>query len=182
MKSMLKNYSLGALACIVLGVALVIRPHIITDVLNTALGVILIAWAIFGIMGYIFSRVRGGEERSIFSLFSEVILLIAGIVVLSNKSLLETVVMIALGLYLMCSGFAKLGTSLSVKARGRRRLAASDDNGGGNSCAWHIRAHLAYGDSGRIYARYRRDTRAGGRGKLCQRFLGEPCIFAPRGA
>ena len=43
MKSMLKNYSLGALACIVLGVALVIRPHIITDVLNTALGVILIA-------------------------------------------------------------------------------------------------------------------------------------------
>ena len=118
MKSMLKNYSLGALACIVLGVALVIRPHIITDVLNTALGVILIAWAIFGIMGYIFSRVRGGEERSIFTLFSEVILLIAGIVVLSNKSLLETVVMIALGLYLMCSGFTKLGTSLSVKRAG----------------------------------------------------------------
>ncbi len=118
MKSMLKNYSLGALACIVLGVALVIRPHIITDVLNTALGVILIAWAIFGIMSYIFSRVRGGEERSIFSLFSEVILLIAGIVVLSNKSLLETAVMIALGLYLMCSGFTKLGTSLSVKRAG----------------------------------------------------------------
>ena len=55
------NYLLGAVACIVLGIALLIDPLIITDVLGKALGVIFIVWAVIGILGFFISRSRGGE-------------------------------------------------------------------------------------------------------------------------
>lgn len=119
MKQMLKNYSLGALACIIIGVALMINPHIITDVLNTAVGVILIAWALIGVLGFIASRSSDSKERqSVFSLFSNVIMLLLGIYVFVNPKLLETIVMAELGIYLLCSGIAKLASALSIKRYG----------------------------------------------------------------
>ena len=116
MKKMLKNYSLGALACIVMGVALMINPHIITDVLNTAVGVLIIAWAAVGIIGFIASRSSDSRERqSVFSLVGDVIMLLLGVYVFVNPKLLETIVMTALGIYLLCSGISKLASALNIK-------------------------------------------------------------------
>ncbi len=116
MKQMFKNYSLGALACIVFGAALIIDPHIITDVLNTAVGVLLIAWAAIGILGFIASRSSDSDDRrGVFSLVSNVIMLLLGVYVFVNPKLLETIVMAALGIYLLCSGIAKLASALHIK-------------------------------------------------------------------
>lgn len=115
MKKMLSNYALGSLACIVMGVALIINPHIITDVLNTALGVILIVWASVGILRFIIAKSKGSDDAGIFSLFGDLILLAAGIYVFVNTSLLETIAMTALGLYLLCSGLPKLINSFKLK-------------------------------------------------------------------
>ncbi len=122
MKQMLKNYSLGALACIVMGVALLINPHIITDVLNTAVGVLLIAWAAVGVIGFIASRSSDSREKqSVFSLVSDIIMLLLGVYVFVNPKLLETIVMSALGIYLLCSGIAKLASALHIKKYGTDR-------------------------------------------------------------
>ncbi len=122
MKKMLKNYSLGALACIVMGVALMINPHIITDVLNTAVGVLIIAWAAVGIIGFIASRSSDSRERqSVFSLVGDVIMLLLGVYVFVNPKLLETIVMTALGIYLLCSGISKLASALHIKKYGNDR-------------------------------------------------------------
>lgn len=122
MKKMLKNYSLGALACIVMGVALMINPHIITDVLNTAVGVLIIAWAAVGIIGFIASRSSDSRERqSVFSLVGDVIMLLLGVYVFVNPKLLETIVMTALGIYLLCSGISKLESALNIKKYGNER-------------------------------------------------------------
>lgn len=115
MKDMLENYVLGALACIVMGIALIINPHIITDVLNTAIGVILIIWAVCGIMRFIVSRAKERENASVFSLLGNIVLLGAGIYVFVNTSLLETIVMLALGLYLLCSGIPKTITAVKIR-------------------------------------------------------------------
>lgn len=116
MKQMMKNYPLGALACIVMGIALVINPHIISQVLNTAIGVILIVWAAVGIIGFIASRSSDSRENvSIFSLISDLVMLGLGIYVFVNPMLLETIVMTALGLYLTFSGISKVSSALKIR-------------------------------------------------------------------
>jgi uncharacterized membrane protein HdeD (DUF308 family) len=117
MKDMLENYALGALACIVMGVALIVNPHIITDVLNTAIGVILIVWAVLGILRFIVSKVRDIENGAgVLSLFSHLVILAAGIYVFINTSLLEKIVMLALGLYLLCTGIPKIIDAVKIKS------------------------------------------------------------------
>ena len=116
MKQFMKNYSLGALACMVMGIALIINPHIITDVLNTAVGVILIAWAAFGLVNFLISRSSDRKEKlGIFSLFSNLIILAAGIFVFVNTDLLEKIVMLALGFYLLFTGLPKVFTAFKIK-------------------------------------------------------------------
>lgn len=116
MKDMLENYALGALACIVMGVALIINPHIITDILNTAIGVILIVWAVLGIVRYIASHASNAENAGVFSLFANLIILAAGIYVFINTDLLEKIVMLALGFYLICSGVPKIITAVKIRS------------------------------------------------------------------
>ena len=116
MKDMLENYVLGALACIVMGIALIVNPHIITDILNTAVGVILIVWAVMGILRFIAARVREDGGSSVFSLFGNLILLAAGVYVFINTDLLEKIVMFALGFYLLCSGIPKIITAFKIKS------------------------------------------------------------------
>lgn len=113
---MLENYALGALACIVMGIALIIDPHIITDILNTAIGVILIVWAVLGIVRFIASHARGSENASVFSLFANLVILAAGIYVFINTDLLEKIVMLALGFYLICSGIPKIITAVKIRS------------------------------------------------------------------
>lgn len=116
MKKMLSNYVLGALACIVMGAALIVNPHIITDVLNTAVGVILIVWSAIGILRFIMSKASDTDNDSgLTSLIGNIILLAAGVYVFVNTSLLETVAMGALGLYLLMSGLPKLINSFKLK-------------------------------------------------------------------
>lgn len=117
MKDMLKNYSLGAVACIVMGIALLINPHIITDVLNTAIGVILIVWAVFGILRFIYSRVNDNDDDDmrVLSLLANLVILAAGVYVFINTSLLETIVMLALGFYLICTGLPKVIVALKIR-------------------------------------------------------------------
>lgn len=117
MKDMLSNYVLGAIACIVMGIALIVQPHIITDVLNTAVGVILIVWAVIGIIRFIMSKAKdsASSDKGIMSLLGNIILLAGGIYVFINTSLLETVAMSALGLYLLFSGVPKLIDSVQLR-------------------------------------------------------------------
>ncbi len=119
MKDMLSNYVLGALACIVMGIAIIIRPHIIPEVLNTAVGVILIAWAAVGILRFIIIKATdSNKEASVFSLLGNLIILVAGIYVFINTDLLEKIVMLALGLYLICSGLPKVVSSFKLRSAG----------------------------------------------------------------
>jgi uncharacterized membrane protein HdeD (DUF308 family) len=116
MKDMLSNYVLGALACIVMGIALIINPHIITDVLNTAVGVILIAWGGIGVLRYVSSKAHDSSaDISVFSLLSNLIVLAGGVYIFINTGLLEKIVMLAIGFYLLCSGIPKIISSLKIK-------------------------------------------------------------------
>jgi uncharacterized membrane protein HdeD (DUF308 family) len=116
---MLGNYVLGALACIVMGIALIINPHIITDVLNTAVGVILIAIGALGVLKYISSKASDRpEDVSVFSLLANLVVLAGGVYIFLNTSLLEKIVMLALGFYLLCSGIPKIISSVKIKNAG----------------------------------------------------------------
>lgn len=115
MKSFLKNYTLGSLACCVMGIALIVNPHIITDVLNTALGVILIVWGAFGILKAIPGIIADEGKVDIFALLGSLALLGGGIYVFRHTDLLERILMAVLGVYLICSGLPKLIDSLRIK-------------------------------------------------------------------
>ena len=117
MKSFLKNYTLGSLACCVMGIALLINPHIITDVLNTALGVILIVWGAFGVVKVIAEMIADSDRKTdIISLLGNLALIAGGIYVFNHTDLLERILMAVLGVYLICSGLPKLFDSLRIKS------------------------------------------------------------------
>ncbi len=115
MKEMMTNYLLGAVACIVLGIALLIDPLIITDVLGKALGVIFIVWAVIGILGFFISRSRGGEA-GILSLIADIIKFAAGVYVFIDPNLLVKIVMITIGFYLLCSGIPQLISAVRIRS------------------------------------------------------------------
>lgn len=116
MKDMLQNYLLGALACIIVGIALLINPHILTQTLNTAVAVILIACGAIGILGFIISKSKDSKnDKSFLSLLVSAVILVCGIYLLKHTDLLEKLVMICLGLYLLCSGIPKLITAVKLR-------------------------------------------------------------------
>ncbi len=113
---MLQNYSLGAAACIVMGIALIIKPDIIGQVLNSIVGTVLIVWAAFGVLRFIMSKASdSGSEVGFLSLLGNLALLAGGIYVLVNERLLERALMCTLGVYLLCVGLPKLLESFSLK-------------------------------------------------------------------
>ena len=114
MKEMLSNYLLGAIACIVLGIAVIIKPLIITDVLGKALGVILIVWGAVGVLSFFISRSRG-SDASFFSMVADVVKLAAGIYVFVDPDLLVKIVMIAIGFYLLCSGVPEIISACRIR-------------------------------------------------------------------
>ena len=117
MKDLFKNYAIGSLACCVMGVALLVNPHIITDVLNTAIGIILIVWGVLG-AGKCISAHSGSQDSdiNIFSLIGHIILIGAGVFVFRHTNMLEKILMGALGIYLICSGLPKLIDSLRIRS------------------------------------------------------------------
>ncbi|SDA14273.1 Uncharacterized membrane protein HdeD, DUF308 family [Ruminococcus sp. YE71] len=116
MKKMMQNYSLGAAACIVMGIALIIKPDMIGQVLNSIVGTVLIVWAAFGVLRFIMSRASDSDSRvGIMSLLGNIALLAGGIFVLVNERFLERAVMCTLGVYLIFSGVPKLFEAVSLK-------------------------------------------------------------------
>ncbi len=117
MKKMLQNYSLGAAACIVMGIALIIKPGFIGQVLNSIVGTVLIVWAAFGILRFIMSKASDSKTSvSFLSLISNAALLIGGIYILANDRLLERVLMCTLGVYLLFTGLPKLLEALRMRS------------------------------------------------------------------
>lgn len=116
MKQMFKNYSLGAAACIVLGIALLVNPRIITDVISIAIGVIMIVWAAVGIVRFIASRSSDSAvQLSVISLIGYVILAGVGIFILTNPGFILYTLMLTFGVYLVFSGFSKLMEAFKIR-------------------------------------------------------------------
>lgn len=111
----INNISVGSVACVIIGLLLLINPHIITDTLNSAIGVILILWGVFMAAAFFASGKDSG--RSVLSLVGSVLLIIFGAYVFSHTELLERVLMISLGIYLISSGLPKLMGALSLSER-----------------------------------------------------------------
>lgn len=116
MKNIFKNYAIGSIACCAMGIALLVNPHIITDVLNTAIGIILIVWGVLG-AGKCISAHSGSQDSdiNIFSLIGHIALIAAGVFVFRHTNMLEKILMGALGIYLICSGLPKLLDSLRIR-------------------------------------------------------------------
>lgn len=116
MKEFFKNYTLGSLVCCAIGAALLINPHIITDVLNTAIGIILIVWGVFGAAKCLSGHSASDDgDINIFSLLGSIALIGGGVYVFRHTDLLEKVLMAVLGVYLICSGLPKLIDSLNIR-------------------------------------------------------------------
>ncbi len=116
MKEFFKNYTLGSLVCSAIGIALLINPHIITDVLNTAIGIVLIVWGVLGVIRCIADKSSDGDgDINIFSLLGNIALGCGGIYVFKHTDLLERVIIAVLGIYLICSGLPKLIDSIRIK-------------------------------------------------------------------
>ncbi|MCD8095445.1 MAG: DUF308 domain-containing protein [Ruminococcus sp.] len=120
MKEMLSNYVLGSLLCLVMGIALIIEPHILTEVVGVAIGVILIVIAAIGLIRFFVSFSKEKDERTvgILSLLESILILAAGIYVLIDTSLIEKIVMLVLGFYLACAGLPKIFDSIKIKRMG----------------------------------------------------------------
>ena len=113
-----KNYTVGSLACIIAGIILLIDPHIITNLLNSVVGILLIVWGALGVLGFIIAKSRKDGGASIISLFGSLALVFCGIFVFSHKNLLETLLMFALGIFLVSSGVPKLIAASELRNRG----------------------------------------------------------------
>ena len=118
MKNVIKNYTVGSLACMIAGVILLIDPHIITNILNSVIGILLIVGGALGTVGFIVAKSRNDGGASIISLLGSLALVFCGIVVFSHKNLLETLLMFALGIFLISSGVPKIIAASELRNRG----------------------------------------------------------------
>lgn len=117
MKGIVKNYTLGSLVCIIAGIVLLIDPHIVAKLLGGVIGVILILWGALGIAGFFVAKKTGSDGASVISLLGSAALVLCGIVVLSRKTLIETLFMFAVGIFLVSSGIPKVLAALDLKNR-----------------------------------------------------------------
>lgn len=114
MKNFLKNISWGSIVCMILGIALVIHPSLLTETLNYIFGALIVIGGTIGVVKFFVSS----TDRDFFAFIGDVAILILGCIIIANKTLLETLVMIAVGLYLLSSGIPKLIYSLKAKKMG----------------------------------------------------------------
>ena len=115
MKGIVKNYTLGSLACIIAGIVLIIDPHIVSKLLGGVIGAVLIIWGALGAAGFVVAKKTGSDGASVISLLGSAALVFCGIVVFSHKNLIETLLMFALGIFLVSSGLPKVMAALELK-------------------------------------------------------------------
>lgn len=119
MKDFMKRFSPGSLICCAAGVLLLVNPHIITDLLNTVIGVVLIALGVLWAAGLLMNKQPEQPlSEIILPLLGSIALTVGGFYVLRHMGLLERVLMLALGIYLLCSALPKLIESLRTKKSG----------------------------------------------------------------
>jgi uncharacterized membrane protein HdeD (DUF308 family) len=119
MKKILGNFTVLSLFCIVMGVALIIRPDLFTRVVGLIVGGIITTMGAVALMRY-FIRTKTDPDNA-SGLVSGVILVISGVFVMVRPDFIPKVIAFVFGAYMLISGITNIQGSMNLKKNSNTR-------------------------------------------------------------
>ncbi|MBO4866820.1 MAG: DUF308 domain-containing protein [Ruminococcus sp.] len=119
MKKILGNFTVLSLFCIVMGVALIIRPDLFTRVVGLIVGGVITAMGAVALMRY-FIRTKTDPDNA-SGLVSGVILVLAGVFVMVRPDFIPKVIAFVFGAYMLISGITNLQGAFALKKNNSTR-------------------------------------------------------------
>lgn len=116
LKKLFRNYWVLSIFCIVLGIALIIKPGFFTDAICYVIGGLFTA---FGAVDLIRYFAKGREDAAYSSgLVRGIILAAIGIFIIARPDFIPKVIAIFCGLYMLISGIVNIQDSLNLRRAG----------------------------------------------------------------
>lgn len=119
MKKILGNFTVLSLFCIVMGVALIIRPDLFTRVVGLIVGGIITTMGAVALMRY-FIRTKTDPDNA-SGLVSGVVLIVAGVFVMVRPDFIPKVIAFVFGAYMLISGITNIQGAMNLRKNSSTR-------------------------------------------------------------
>ena len=119
MKKVLGNFTVLSLFCIVMGVALIIRPDLFTRVVGLVIGGIITTMGAVALMRY-FIRTKTDPDNA-SGLVSGVVLIVAGVFVMVRPDFIPKVIAFVFGAYMLISGITNIQGAMNLRKNSSTR-------------------------------------------------------------
>ena len=119
MKKVLGNFTVLSVFCIVMGIALIIRPDFFTRVVGLVVGGVITAMGAVALLRY-FIRTKT-DPNNASGLISGVILVLAGVFVMVRPDFIPKVIAFVFGAYMLISGITNIQGAFALKKHNRTR-------------------------------------------------------------
>lgn len=119
MKKVLGNFTVLSVFCIVMGIALIIRPDFFTRVVGLVVGGVITAMGAVALLRY-FIRTKT-DPNNASGLISGVILVLAGVFVMVRPDFIPKVIAFVFGAYMLISGIINIQGAFALKKNNSTR-------------------------------------------------------------
>lgn len=119
MKKVLGNFTVLSVFCIVMGIALIIRPDFFTRVVGLVVGGVITAMGAVALLRY-FIRTKT-DPNNASGLISGVILVLAGVFVMVRPDFIPKVIAFVFGAYMLISGITNIQGAFALKKNNSTR-------------------------------------------------------------
>lgn len=123
LRKMLNNYLVMSGFCALLGLAIIIRPALLTKALAYVVGGLLVGYGIVRIAVYM--KEHGPAGAFGIAMIGDIILIIAGAFIMARPDFIPKVVALIFGAYMTLSGFLNLKNAFALKRSGYGSWAAT---------------------------------------------------------
>lgn len=119
LKKVLGNFTVLSVFCIVMGIALIIRPNFFTRIVGLVVGGVITAMGAVALMRY-FIRTKTDPDNA-SGLVSGVVLVLAGVFVMVRPDFIPKVIAFVFGAYMLISGITNLQGAFALKKNNNTR-------------------------------------------------------------
>ena len=119
LKKVLGNFTVLSVFCIVMGIALIIRPDLFTRVVGLVIGGIITTMGAVALLRYLIRTRTDPDNAS--GLVSGVVLIIAGVFVMVRPDFIPKVIAFVFGAYMLISGITNIQGAFALKKNNSTR-------------------------------------------------------------
>lgn len=116
LKKAVRNYWVLSAFCIVMGIALIIRPGFFTKAVGLIVGGALALYGLVSLGRYLMKAKSDPENAN--GLVSGILCMVAGVFIMIRPDFIPKVIALLFGCYMLISGIVNIQESLYVKGRG----------------------------------------------------------------